>query len=498
MGILRQSLYALSINPFITTYGELMINSYLKSHFLYRKLPLLGLIIIWFSCADNALSASKALLIGTGEYQNPEFNLTGINLDLAIMKRTARRLGFHEENIATLTGSSVTKANIVEHFNGFLSNDVSPSDSILIYYSGHGVQITDRNNDEADNRDEALTLYTLRGTTDGYDGIFLDDELSAMLASLPGRNVIAIVDACHSGTVTRSITNTLPLVTQSYGTTIFQPKALPYRGKKNIHRSVNAIPVTTLYDENNVVTLSAAQDNQKALATNKGSIFTLALAEAIATTQGNISARQLIKTATNIISDRVDQEHVFKPNLSGTNALFDNPLRINSATLQPRDNWNAAMQVASISSDIEARLNKTLFYNEEAIQLRFNAPSDGYLNVIAIDEHDSLILLYPNRYSPENKVTAGWTTLPGTQTFEWEALPPWGRNLIMPVFSQTPYNLFESSLQKNRYGITNVDYAIPSLDALQKIGFGGVRNTISGIAANTLQFGTCEHEGSCP
>nr|AYM52725.1 peptidase C14 caspase catalytic subunit p20 [Archangium disciforme] len=68
-------------------------------------------------------------------------------------------------------------------------------DLFLLSYSGHGGQLPDRNNDEADAQDETWVLY---------DGELIDDEIHAALSRLrQGVRVFMLSDSCHSGTVSR-------------------------------------------------------------------------------------------------------------------------------------------------------------------------------------------------------------------------------------------------------------------------------------------------------
>jgi hypothetical protein len=55
-------------------------------------------------------------------------------------------------------------------------------------------------------------------------GLILDDELGVLFRRLAGREVVAIVDSCHSGTMTRSIRGTP--VSRLEQTPAFQSKYL--------------------------------------------------------------------------------------------------------------------------------------------------------------------------------------------------------------------------------------------------------------------------------
>jgi hypothetical protein len=70
-----------------------------------------------------------------------------------------------------------------------IGSGLGPDDSVLVFFSGHGNQVPDRNGDEADGMDETIVLS---------DGALLDDDLAAMLGQSPARDVVAL-DSCYSG-----------------------------------------------------------------------------------------------------------------------------------------------------------------------------------------------------------------------------------------------------------------------------------------------------------
>jgi len=83
------------------------------------------------------------------------------------------------------------KAKIVEAAKALKAGDI-----FVLYYSGHGGQLPDINNDEElDNEDETWCLY---------DGELVDDELHSYLKRFAqGVRVFVMSDSCHSGTVTK-------------------------------------------------------------------------------------------------------------------------------------------------------------------------------------------------------------------------------------------------------------------------------------------------------
>lgn len=462
---------------------------------LHRILAALAIPFMLFSFAGSAAAGNRALLIGTGEYQNSRYNLPGIAYDIEVMEVFARKLGFQTTEIRTLVNDQVTLDNIKESFGNFLTRGVGPTDSILIYYTGHGIQVRDKNGDEPDGRDEALTLYGLRPIQGGYKGVLIDDDIDDLLNALPSRNIMLIVDACHSGTVTRGFSESVELQTRAYNISDFVVKTLPYRGgASTINKGID-VQMENL--TRGVVSLSAAQDNEQSLATVRGSVFTLALNEALDIDKQNTTPQKLLQESTSIIRQKIDAQQLFRPNLTGDTTLFDRELKVRSAAERGEVNWSDLLGMVSALPALDATLNKYDFTKNEPIKLRVRAPRDGYLNVIAVDSDDSMVLLFPNKYSPDNQVSKGWIDLPGNSGFEWVTQAPWGANMLVTLFTPYRVNLFETSLQKDQAGDATVDYVIPSPTALREQDVGGESARNKGAAGVPIYFNTCETKQGC-
>ncbi|KAL5210748.1 hypothetical protein ABZP36_006371 [Zizania latifolia] len=71
-------------------------------------------------------------------------------------------------------------------------------DSLVLHFSGHGVQKLDNDGDEVDGYDEALCPVDFEER-----GVILDDEINETIVQPlgPGVKLHAIVDTCHSGTI---------------------------------------------------------------------------------------------------------------------------------------------------------------------------------------------------------------------------------------------------------------------------------------------------------
>ncbi len=95
-----------------------------------------------------------------------------------------------------LTDAQATFAAIREAITGWLAT--APEDAtVLIYFSGHGARVRDKNGDEADGWDEAIVAYDRQ--------LILDDALAEWMGAIRAKRVVLIVDSCYSGTMERGI-----------------------------------------------------------------------------------------------------------------------------------------------------------------------------------------------------------------------------------------------------------------------------------------------------
>lgn len=137
----------------------------------------------------------KALLIGIN-YTNTDNELNGCINDCIHMKELLiQSFGYDETNIICLTDDTddkPTKHNILHEFNKLVDN-VDKDDTLCFFYSGHGTQIKDDENDEISGFDDAI--YTLDKQ------VIIDDDILDILTKLNGAHITLFFDCCHSGTM---------------------------------------------------------------------------------------------------------------------------------------------------------------------------------------------------------------------------------------------------------------------------------------------------------
>ncbi len=165
---------------------------------------LLGLV----PCAAPA--EDRALLIGIGAYAAQQ-RLDGPPNDLATMQALATgKMGFAAGNVLVLSDTEATRSGVLSAFRSWLVDGTAPGDKVLVYFSGHGTQIADRNGDEIDDgMDEALVMVGYG--PDAPEELVSDDDIRAVLDQLADRNVTLVIDACHSGTISRAGVSSEPV-----------------------------------------------------------------------------------------------------------------------------------------------------------------------------------------------------------------------------------------------------------------------------------------------
>ena len=152
-----------------------------------------------------------AVVVGISNYPEASgwSNIHGAE-DLDIIVPMLINNGFSLDHITAITNEQAIKESIKNELLG-LTDKVEFGDIVYIQLSGHGQLITDINNDEEDGYDESFVAYdALRMAERGYNGEnhIIDDELNSWLYCIKNKigeegKLIIVIDACHSGTVTR-------------------------------------------------------------------------------------------------------------------------------------------------------------------------------------------------------------------------------------------------------------------------------------------------------
>jgi caspase domain-containing protein len=147
-----------------------------------------------------------ALLIGINRYPMfaPRGQLSGCVNDVQVMRQVlVESFKFPEDHVKLLADEQATREGILMAMKELVAL-VGEDDIVVVHYSGHGSQMTDREGDEADGLDETILPYdTGRDPHPNLD--ISDDEIYLWLKDLTAKTqaVTLIFDCCHSGTIAR-------------------------------------------------------------------------------------------------------------------------------------------------------------------------------------------------------------------------------------------------------------------------------------------------------
>ncbi|KAK4845185.1 hypothetical protein QYF36_002061 [Acer negundo] len=144
----------------------------------------------------------RAVLCGV-TYNKRKYRLKGTINDVKNMRdMLIKNFKFKENGIIVLTEEETaehipTKKNIEKALK-WLVEDCKKGDSLVFYFSGHGLRQPEFNGDETDGFDETICPLDFI-----KEGMILDNDINSIIVKplVEGVRLHAIVDACHSGTI---------------------------------------------------------------------------------------------------------------------------------------------------------------------------------------------------------------------------------------------------------------------------------------------------------
>lgn len=415
-----------------------------------------SIVLLFF--VNSVFAEDKALLIGVGKHQDPRNDLPGIDLDIKNMQQTVKQLGFTD--IKILENSEATEKNIKFELK-WLSQGTSKNDRVLIYFSGHGSQMKDRNGDEEDGLDEFWVAHDFNVTGGRAKGYILDDDVNKALKNIRSDNVYVFVDACQSGTSTRGLT--IP----AFGQSNTRTKFLSYPGMPR--GESKGIAIEEAKSSDNFVALSAARDTEYALAGRNGSYFTLGLVGAVKKSLNSkdkgITPKKLHQSVVKYVADLTHQGNRFTPQLSGNTRLQNKILGYRKVENEGII-WQEFEAIESyVPNKLSVSSNKSKYRKGDQIVLDIDVPSSGYLNVVSVDANDVPIVLFPNEFQQDNFVRKGRFKTSNDLDFVLKASDPLGKNLTVALLTKEPLNLYEKSTF-GRDANGNLKEVVVGLDAV--------------------------------
>lgn len=182
--------------------------------------------------------------------------LSGAYSDIGNMKYMLRKSGYTTSQISVLWNGEATRKRILDSLSSIATRAAKNkmNNLIIFYFTGHGDQIEDKNNDEEDGQDEVLVCY---------DQELIDDDINKIWVTIsPNIRILMIVDACHAGTTYKMLDHKVNFLEKA--------KNLKYRTEMSFNNSIlmqeeNAAAYSEKDEPYQMIYLSASRDPTTAL-----------------------------------------------------------------------------------------------------------------------------------------------------------------------------------------------------------------------------------------
>lgn len=463
-----------------------------------------------------AWAKDSAVLIGVGKFLTlKNSDLPGIGLDVDMMKGVAERLGY--TSVVELRDEVATRRAILDRLERLLITEASPNDRVLIYFSGHGTRVDVKVGSGEIETHSAIVAADASMTADSdgnrtLRGVVVGNEFADLFSRAKVKSVTLVVDACHSGSIYKTVALGYPVLgsTQAFRKFLTWP-GMPAAKTAAIDKAIGIDLRKSTADKALYVSMAAAGDEEAALATSGGSMFTVGVRQAIAAKSevGQISPREAVRLASEYIEREVAKSNgeVFHPEVHGADALIDGPMLLSDTSEGGGPNWREVLRITEGLPKLTLTGVQPQYKEGQEVRMQVSVPEEGYLNIVAVGPDDVVTLLYPNQNARDNHVTAGTLSLPadipkvGNQEIYYPITAPYGKTMIAAILTKSPLDLVASATDAHS-GKALYTPSLAALKQLEREGYAtrriavGVRTSSNITAwATSIEAQTCSASG---
>jgi hypothetical protein len=173
---------------------------------LVKKLLLALMLAIWVigianvSFSQGYKARMWLLSIGISHYEMPKFRLEYADKDAIAFKQTLARNNYlPEQHTKLLLNMDATKQNIQDSFD-WLQTNVSPTDIVVIFFSGHGIPTVDPEGYQV--FPKGIMPYDALPFSTANDISYR--EFTDWIYEINAYEIVVIIDACGSGDILKS------------------------------------------------------------------------------------------------------------------------------------------------------------------------------------------------------------------------------------------------------------------------------------------------------
>lgn len=379
---------------------------------------------------QTSYAEDQVLIVGIDDYESVTPKLVGSVNDANNMKEfVIKHLNFKESQITLLLDKEATKNTIINTIKLKLIKNTEAGNRVLFYYSGHGDQIKDISGDEKDHYDETLVAVDAQNNEDKVVNMITDDVIKELFDQITDRQVMIIVDSCHSGTITKGIkkdNNGLYKTPYNIGAKSKGLSSLVKSKAYQQHRKEEPF----IPSAKNRIVWTAVSAAQLALVDQKieppQGLFTHWFIDGIETKNADSNKDNKVSNIEllNYTRERSNEYCEYIPNCKnglGVTPSFEAPLdrlsapfissmrrqKLASKTIELTNNSLPEKETDSIILKVEPSSSKT---NQitigDDIFIAIESKKPGYLLLLDQNSKGELRQLFPNKYQKINKIEA--------------------------------------------------------------------------------------------
>ena len=401
--------------------------------------------------AGPAMAEPRALLIGIGPY--PKVSpLRGPERDVARMKAFATAtLGFRPEQVRELRDAAATHQGIINAIREWLVAGSQPGDKVLLYYSGHGAQIDDLDGDEEDGLDETLVPFDTGVGGDITTNQLSDDQLAELLAPLADRKLTMIIDACHSGTITRNLRPTEAPADDARPRTIF-PTTVTRSGTYDV--AANRAEQALVAEHEGWTIWTAASSFQYSWESNGEGLFTKYFVEGAEALKADRNRNKIVTAAELLDYTRLNTGKWCEGNPTCRKVGFTPTLEAASGAMAqaivPVGGVGGVGDLFGGAGDGATRIEilpRDAMKIGEKVRFRVTSERDGRLVLLDVNAKGEVTQLFPNfqstRHERGDKIARGRPiTVPDAYYgFDFTASEPRGEGTVLAIVLEDDLSL---------------------------------------------------------
>jgi hypothetical protein len=273
---------------------------------------------------------------------NGKAGCAGCELDVSNVKKILMAKQLAEKDIVRLKTQEATAEKVIQALTAAALR-CKAGDLFVFYYSGHGGQVPDKNNDESDGKDETLVCYNRE---------LVDDELGEIWPLFAKDvRIVMISDSCNSGSNFRAGPP--------------KPFALS-KPIKSLAQTKNPADMKAM-----LIHLAACRDGSTSEGYESGGAFTEAFCNVVSQFQGTYAELQeaILEKTKNKVTQQAEYAEYGPTNSAAFKKFAANPIFTDNTTVSLSENSGLTL-FPSVTNGMQTRSQTRNHASNEPIAKR--------------------------------------------------------------------------------------------------------------------------------